>query len=386
MMERRERLEKRRALMGFTQESLAARLGLAVSTVGRWERGTGTPQPWNQPDLAKALDVSLDSLADLLCPAQAADGDRVSQSMLHPAQLDVITVAHLRQRVQSLDQQYDRVPSTALIADAGHVLGQIAFLSHHAPGGRARRELCCVEAEAATLMGQLVWDASQRRDHVNARRYFDQAIRAAREVGDIAAEGHALLRTSYLALYGEKDPFAGLQLTNLTADTTHRTSHTLTGLALLHAAEANAMLGDTAACEAALSQAESRFDRIASSDGAEHLYSPTQFNRLAGSCYLFLGDHRRAQQILEQAARATVRRSNKSHAIVLGNLSLAHLGQRQLDAATATLNEAIDVVEATRGGGGLNVIFDAGRALREWRDEPLVQDVYDRLLSLMTVA
>lgn len=58
--------------MGFTQQSLAERLGLERSTVGRWERGTGTPQPWNQPYLAKALGLSRDALADLLRVEPAA--------------------------------------------------------------------------------------------------------------------------------------------------------------------------------------------------------------------------------------------------------------------------------------------------------------------------
>ena len=52
-----------------------------------------------------------------------------------------------------------------------------------------RRELQAAEAEAATLMGQLVWDVSQRRDHDTAVAYFDQAIRAACQHGDKAAEG-----------------------------------------------------------------------------------------------------------------------------------------------------------------------------------------------------
>ncbi|WP_236650021.1 hypothetical protein [Kutzneria albida] len=101
--------------------------------------------------------------------------------------------------------------------------------------------------------------------------------------------------------------------------------------------------------------------------------------------YLFLGDHRRAQKVLEKTARG-IRRQNKSRAIVLGNLSLAHLRQGELDAATAALHEAIDVVEETRGGGGLNIVFDAGKELRRWRSEQLVSEVYDRLLSLMTAA
>jgi transcriptional regulator with XRE-family HTH domain len=62
--------------MGFTQETLAEHLGVERSTVGRWERGTGTPQSWNQPDLAKALGVSQDGLADLLGPG-LSDVDHV---------------------------------------------------------------------------------------------------------------------------------------------------------------------------------------------------------------------------------------------------------------------------------------------------------------------
>jgi hypothetical protein len=73
----------------------------------------------------------------------------------------------------------------------------------------------------------------------------------------------------------------------------------------------------------------------------------------------------------------------KVSAIVLGNLTLAYLRQRKLAEATATLHAAIDEVERTRGGGGLNLVFAAGRELRPWRQEPAVQDVHDRLLALM---
>lgn len=69
---------------------------------------------------------------------------------------------------------------------------------------------------------------------------------------------------------------------------------------------------------------------------------------------------------------------------MLGNLALTHIRERNLDEATAALHEAIDAVTVTRGGGGLNVVFQAGRELRPWRQVRAVQDVYDRLLSLMT--
>ena len=116
---------------------------------------------------------------------------------------------------------------------------------------------------------------------------------------------------------------------------------------------------------------------------AVQLYSVTQFGRMAGSCYLFLEDTRRAQGLLEETA-ASLSDHSKSQAIVLGNLALALIRQGNLDEAAGRLNEAMDVIELNWGGGGLNIIFGAGRELRPWRTVPVVQDVYDRLLTLMT--
>ncbi|MCP2243504.1 helix-turn-helix domain-containing protein [Lentzea aerocolonigenes] len=63
---KREAFAARREAMGFTQEGLAAAVGVEFYTVGRWERGVLTPQPWRRPRIAKALDVSLEELNVLL--------------------------------------------------------------------------------------------------------------------------------------------------------------------------------------------------------------------------------------------------------------------------------------------------------------------------------
>jgi hypothetical protein len=57
-----------------------------------------------------------------------------------------------------------------------------------------------------------------------------------------------------------------------------------------------------------------------------------------------------------------------------------------LDEATATLHEAIDAMEETRGAGGLTVVFGAVREMYSWRQLPAVQDVNDRLPALMAKA
>jgi transcriptional regulator with XRE-family HTH domain len=371
--------------VGFSQEEFAERLGIDRSTVARWEAGENEPLPWLRPKLARVLEVSIDQLGELLAEADVPEDlvdERLGHVLEHPGSVDLLTAAKLRDRVQRLDMRYDKTASTSLIAEAGHCLGQVAFLRANAVTSRVRRELYAVEAEAAILMGQLVWDASRRRDHATARAYFDQAITAARHIRDPDTEALALLRTSFVALYGERDPRAGLALATRTAETAGHTSHSLAGLGLLHAAEANAMLGRRRDCEQALCDAERSFARIGADDAALDLFSPTQHGRLAGSCYLFLDDAKRAQPILESTAR-TLRDRSKAQAIVLGNLALSCIRQRKLDEAADVLHSAIDVVEQTWGGGGLNIVFSAGQELRPWRHVAGVQEVYDRLFALI---
>jgi len=384
---RRVRLAARRKTVGFSQEQLAERLKIDRSTVARWESGETEPQPWVRPRLASALEVSPEQLDGLFAEAgedasAAVDVERLDYTLTHPGSADLVTVAQLKREVHQLDERYVLVPSSSLLADAGQALGQVRFLAANASDSRIRRELYAVEAEAAVLMGQLVWDASQRRDHASARLYFDQAVVAARQVRDPASEGLALLRTAMIALYGESDPQTGLALAEQTRETTEHVSDVLTGLARLHAAEAHAMLGDRLACEHALASAETTLTNVTDMDSAFELYSATQFGRMAGSCYLSLADTSRAVGLLEDTA-AALGDGSKSQAVVLGNLALALIRQEDLDAATGRLHEAMDVIERNWGGGGLNIVFGAGKELRRWRSVPVVQEVHDRLLTLM---
>lgn len=296
--------------------------------------------------------------------------------------LDLVTVAGLRQRLQLLEARYATEPSTTLIAEVGQQLGQLAHWHGCTTTHAVRRDLYAAQAEAPTLMGQLVWDASGRTDHHTARSYFTQAAEAARELPDPVAEGLALLRTSFVALYGENDPHAGLELAQHSASTVKGASHVLTGLAVLHAGEAYAMLQQRQDCEKSLSKAEWHFSHLDANDAGASMLSPGQFGRLTGSCPLRLSDTARAQAALEDATRES-HEGSKSRAITLGNLSLAYIRQRKVEEATNTLSMAIDIVERNRGGGGLNLAFQAGRELQPWRDVPEVHDLNDRLLSLI---
>ncbi|WP_407561235.1 helix-turn-helix transcriptional regulator [Streptomyces sp. 184] len=385
MTVKRVRLAQRRKACGFTQESFAEHLGVERSTVGRWESTDTEPQPWLRPRMARALnlaDQDLQAMLDDVTVVPRQPSERMAFVLQNPTSADLVAVASLHEQVRQLDESYDTASSTSLMGAAGQVHGQVKVLRQHAANARVRRALYEVEADAAILMSQLVWDVSQRRDHQAPLRYLDEAVAAARHGRDTTTEAYAVLRKSFLALYGEKDPLRGGQLADQAATIAQFTSPSLTGLALLHVAEAHAMAGRLTACEAALKTADAQFHKVGEDDVAAPYYTVNEYNRLAGSCYLFLGLPARAEPILRTTATA-LGAKKKSQAITLGNLTLALIRQGKLDEAVVTMHRTIDAVELTRGGGGLNVAFSAGRELRPWRHESWAQELNDRLLALM---
>ncbi|MGH3909158.1 MAG: transcriptional regulator [Pseudonocardiaceae bacterium] len=310
--------------------------------------------------------------------------DAKAQNARHAASL----LTNARQLTANLDdiaQRYETLPSASLLAEAGQCHASIALLLRHAQREPVRRELHAAATSSALLMSQLVWDVSQRCDYDATVAYCDEAIMHGRASGDAMAVANAELRKGFAVLYGRaeiRNPRTGLDFVQAAAEYSRGVSDALHGLSLLHVGEAYAMLGEHRQCERALSAAETAFAKIGGDDPGAGFYSPTQLGRLAGSCYLFLGHPERAEPLLEATAKSLDTR-HKTRSLVLGNLALAYLRQRQLEAATATLHEAIDLVEDTRGGGGLSVVFGAGRELYPWRHEQAVHDVQDRLLALV---
>jgi tetratricopeptide (TPR) repeat protein len=376
--------------------AFAAHLGVAVASVTNWERRGESIRMRDETleildrdlscaseDVRARFEAALTGVrAPAAWPLPRGAAQRLEFAMAHPSTVDLLTVAYLREYVAALDVEYDRSPSASLLGAAGQRHGQITFLCSHAASGRVRRDLIAAMAESATLMGQLVWDASLRRDHAAALSYFDQAVQAADECGDLLATARVQLRRSYVALYGQKDPVAGSDMATQAASTSRAAgTNVLAGLALLHVAEAEAMRQRTSQCEAALSAAEVHFGRV-DNDAASMLYSPTDLTRMAGSCYLFLDNAPKAVEYLTESVRRAGSQT-KAAAVAAANLALAYTRQGKIDEAVASLHRAVDIVEATRGGGGLTVAFTAGRALAPWRDQLAVQHVHDRLLTLM---
>lgn len=80
MTTKRRALAERRQIVGHSQETLARIVGVEPTTVGRWERGETSPQPWCRPKLADALTVSVEELDTMLAEGQPVDDGRSGSS------------------------------------------------------------------------------------------------------------------------------------------------------------------------------------------------------------------------------------------------------------------------------------------------------------------
>ena len=378
-------LARLRSEESLSLRTLGRRAAYSYAVISQVENGRRPPTR----QFAEAMDRALDAGGELVRLAAAGgagqprdEDERLAYALAHPNRVDRMTAIRLREHVQNADARYETMPSTSLLADTGRYLAQLSYLTKHARNTDVRMDLLVAEAEAAILMGQLVWDASQRRDHATTRTHLAMAERAAQAAGDRKTESLALLRSSIVALYGEDDPRNGIPVATRSAEAANGYSNVLFGLAQLHVAEGHAILGEQRQCEAALAEADRSFTQVDPADVAAELYSPSQLGRLAGSCYLRLGSPERAQVALERAGQLLSEHS-KSSAIVFGNLALSSIRQQQPDEACAALHRALDVVGTTWGGGGLNVVFAAIGELRPWRTLPAVQQVTDRVIDLM---
>jgi transcriptional regulator with XRE-family HTH domain len=65
------RLKERRIRLGYTQADLAQMVGATERTVRNWESGRRVPQLSRRRPLARALELGLDEVADLMAELQA---------------------------------------------------------------------------------------------------------------------------------------------------------------------------------------------------------------------------------------------------------------------------------------------------------------------------
>lgn len=165
---RRDALAARREALGFTQEAFAHQLGVELSTVGRWERGTLTPQPWRRQHLAMALKVSLEDLDRLLSRPQTVAGSSLVTRREVMIDAAVLTSSVVADRVASIggDQSLQDIGQTSpgdrvTVTSASARVTDLHRRYQAARYGDVARRLPAVTAAVDVLLAE--GNASERR-------------------------------------------------------------------------------------------------------------------------------------------------------------------------------------------------------------------------------
>jgi hypothetical protein len=321
-------------------------------------------------------------------PAVAANlegQERFAWVLKRPRSVDLQSVVYLRAWALDLMRQYEAVASpTSLLPQAAERVEQVTLLREHAPLGRVRQELYRVEAQAATLMGRLVWDVSGQRDHTTAARYYDQAIAAASNVKEGWAEAFPRMFQRFNPVsVGSTDLRTGLELAErASARAQDGSSYVVAGWSLGFTAEAYALLGEERKAKLALDRADFHLSKVAADDPMFGVFAREQLGGFVGACHLHLRDPRGALLALQESERTLGAGREKHKSVILGDVSTALVLHGDPEQASAVLHQAIELVELTGSAAGKRRVFAVGRQLRPWRNEPFAQEVQDRLLAL----
>ncbi|MEV4557241.1 helix-turn-helix transcriptional regulator [Kitasatospora sp. NPDC049285] len=386
MAPRRSRLVQRREAVGHTQESLAEVLQVDRSTVGRWESGRGTPQPWMRPRLARALRLSVDQLAYLLAPSGSTE-----PVPLPPGDDDAIAP------VPALSGDHGCGLVAAVAADSAESAGFLRFASASNVDDTLLEQ---IDADIARLAGDYVskpvsevfhdigalrrgvFDLLHGRQHpyqtshlyLQAGRLCGLATHVALDLGQYTAAathsrtawrcaesaGHNGLRAwirsvQSLIAYWQQDHRQAAELAR--AGLPYADGGTIAARLLSLEARATAALGDSASALRAVEAGEAARSTMAAVDlpGVFTFPEAKQY-AYAGTALLALGSQTHVNRAIEASSRAIAmyesapRQEQSSGDLLAAHLDLvnAHLAHGDLDGVQEKLSVVLDAAPDRR--------------------------------------
>jgi transcriptional regulator with XRE-family HTH domain len=437
---KRRALAERRGVMGHSQEKLAEIVGVELSTVGRWERGETSPQPWCRPTLADALTVSLEELDSMLAEGQPVEdpeqdrvlsapwshrgaveaavelkgGDRpvkrrhfafltgaaltapAHQWLVHDPGPLVSGLAGRRVSMQLADRFLAMLGELRMmddVAGGGTVLspaeqqfGMVADLlgqaSYDEPTGR---KLHIALAELGQFAGWTACDAGQQSV---AQRYYIAALRATHSADDRPLGAYILGCMAYQAIY-QAQPAEAVTLVE-TALAGARGRGTASLLAQLYSKQADAFatLRDASGCTTAISKARTHIERLQQDDDPPWLYwiGPAEVTANAGHCLLKLGQADRAAAMLDEGIALFDKsfvRDRTHHLLRLADALTRPGAQRDLDAAAARGMAVLGLAESLDSGRHNDLLHGLCHQMRPHAKLPAVADFLNRAQGLV---
>ncbi|MGA5820870.1 helix-turn-helix transcriptional regulator [Kitasatospora sp. NPDC094028] len=345
-MPKRDRLAQRRVDLGYTQEGLACAMGVATSTVARWEASKANPSPYQRPKLAQLLHVTLPDLADLLGSATVnttpplPEEDTVDRRKFigtaagAAAGIVVLPgIAQAREGIASaltptedgdlayLEGAFERhrggyrgrSPDQLL----GEMMSDLALLQDTLGRPHPARTRADLARTAAGITGLVAIVQHDRGDQRDAHNWFATAARAARESGDQRMLAWVLARHAMVPLnYGASSMAARIaEQARAEAGTTPSAAG---ALAAAVTARARAASGDREGAARALDDVRTLVEQLPAAESADTWFGyPEQKHAVhLSQAYTLLGDTSNAHAAQEEALRLTDSPSVMTRALV----------------------------------------------------------------------
>ena len=191
--------------------------------------------------------------------AQSAVWERVAYALTNPGATDEATVREMEARTAGFHHLEEIVTAPTLLKGLTAHLREVSTLlngSADDPKNELRRRLMVVAGESTVLAG---WAASDMRESAAARNFYDTAMQAAKQAGDPAIASCALAYRSYIPSTKGANGRARVLLTEALQNISETTSPaTVAWIAARHAEE-SAQLGDQTQALASWARAEDAF-------------------------------------------------------------------------------------------------------------------------------
>ncbi|MEU3406234.1 helix-turn-helix domain-containing protein [Streptomyces sp. NPDC006670] len=382
-------LTEQRRTLGYSQEKLAELLGVDRTTVGRWESGKITPQPWQRPGLAATLNLSLQELEAFLSPPEAVErGATTEQQSTHRPSVgdpdEMIRREFLRVLTVSGALSTLPVGEAEALADGVNrgnpsdfgrmnshlwqvyqlartkgtvypvVRDQLTTLKEALSGSRRGNSLPLLKATADLfqLAGEVAFDANR---YAEAAASYTLAASVGKEARAYDLWACALVRHAYVDVSEQRyheaaEVLHAAELVAARGDSAMSTRHWVASVQ----AEVLAGLGDMAGCERALAKAdEVQHLSDNSSNGGWLRFDGSRLAEERGARYVQLGRFDLAEEALIAAlgqSAVAFGHSYRRRGAVLADLAVIGVKRRDPDQVVAYTREALDLAQASSSG------------------------------------
>ncbi|MFH9074346.1 helix-turn-helix transcriptional regulator [Streptomyces alboflavus] len=381
-------LAERRKALGYSQEELAELLGVDRTTVGRWEGGKISPQPHQRRSLAAAVEVSLTELDTFLAPPRAMDQEAAkAQSSDHTGAGDPDEMIRREfLRILSVSGVLTGLPldEAEALADGvrrgapadfarmnGHlwqvyqlarskgavypiVRDQLTALNEALAAGTQgnSRPLLNAAADLFQLAGEVSFDANRCTDAAAAYSLAASVGKDARayDLWACALVRHAYVDMSELRYQEAAHILKAAERVAERGDSGLATRYWVASVQ----AEAHAGVGDLAACERALDQAEKVQDLTAGcANGGWLRFDGNRLIEERGARYVQLGRLDSAEATLKRALTQTALATGLSYrrrGAVLTDLAAIGAKRNDPEQLVSYGREALDLARASASG------------------------------------